>query len=250
MPVAVQMPNSPRENSLDTIMKGLSIAKDVYGIYSDSKLLQQNKEALAAKTAAEQKKYEEEMALKNQEMGLKEKEFGLRERKQNLEEKTAMADLKKGPAKDLNAMQLQRLDNISMGINAVQGMKDALASGDWTVSPIGDNNYTMARRSFEEALGRMQSGGAINKEESARFRKMVPGPMDSSEIQQKKLQTMEAELASRAKNMGFSKEELLRKDIISTGRTGTAYASPIPDVNKMSEAELDAIINKHRGRIK
>jgi hypothetical protein len=87
-------------------------------------------------------------------------------------------------------------------------MAAALEAGDWTVNPIGDNNYTLARTNYVEAIGRMQSGGAINNDEAEKFRSLAPGPMDSSEMQQTKLKEAYTEMALRMKNLGFTPEEM------------------------------------------
>ncbi len=103
----------------------------------------------------------------------------------------------------------QRFDSSSMGLNAVRGMGDALANGDWTFSLKGDNDFTRNRANFEEAIGRMQSGGAINDDEASRFRKMAPTATDSAEQQQTKMRELYAEMSLRVKNLGFEPDEVL-----------------------------------------
>lgn len=102
----------------------------------------------------------------------------------------------------------QRLDNARMGFAAVQKMQDALLNkGQNTFSLLGDNDFTMNRTAFEEALGRMQSGGAISEDEEKRFKGMAPTMTDSSEIQKKKLANLSAEMELRMKALGFTPEE-------------------------------------------
>lgn len=96
-----------------------------------------------------------------------------------------------------------RYDNASMGLASVQDMKGALNSGDSTFQVLGDNDFTLARRNFEEAIGRMQSGGAISTQEESRFKSMAPGLMDSPEIRAKKLAELESEMGNRLKTLGF-----------------------------------------------
>lgn len=113
---------------------------------------------------------------------------------------------------DLGAEQVKRFDSSAMGLSAVDNMFKALQSGDFTVSAIGDNRYTMALRMFEEALGRMQSGGAINAEERESFKAMAPTPTDiRSGIAEEKIHMLMVEMASRVKNMGFDPDEVLRR---------------------------------------
>lgn len=111
--------------------------------------------------------------------------------------------------KGLNATQLQRFDSAAMGLQAVRDMTAAYNKGDDTWKLIGDNAFTMASRDFEEALGRMQSGGAIGEKEKAEFRAMRPKALDSVEIQKSKLKKLNQEMASRVANLGFDPEEVL-----------------------------------------
>lgn len=107
-----------------------------------------------------------------------------------------------GAGKQLNGEQQSRYDSAAMGLKALGGMKAALANGDNTFSLVGDNDFTKNSRVFEEALGRMQSGGAIQEEEAERFRKMAPTKWDSAEMQQQKLADLEAEMGARIQSMG------------------------------------------------
>ncbi len=118
-----------------------------------------------------------------------------------------------------------------MGLNAVQEMTEALKGGSNTFSLVGDNDFTLARRNFEEALGRMQSGGAINSEEASRFAKMAPGPMDSAEMQAKKLNGLAAEMALRLQNLGFKSEEIMGARQAIAGMPSPAQ--PTVDINSV-----------------
>lgn len=109
--------------------------------------------------------------------------------------------------KKLNETGKARLDNVRMAHEAISGMADALAGGDNTFSIIGDNNFTMAERNFTEALGRMQSGGAINKQEEKRFAMMAPKFNDSVQIKQQKLEKMQKEMGDRFRTLGFEPSE-------------------------------------------
>jgi hypothetical protein len=115
------------------------------------------------------------------------------------------------PAVKLNAEERKRLDSASMGLSAVKDMGDALSTGSNTFSLVGDNDFTAARTRFEEALGRMQSGGAINNDEAARFREMAPTWRDNPEMQQKKMQEIYREMALRVETLGADPAEILAK---------------------------------------
>jgi hypothetical protein len=149
--------------------------------------------------------------------------------------------------KALKATELQRFDSASMGLAAVKGMTDAYNKGDNTFSLIGDNSFTMASRDFEEALGRMQSGGAIGKEEVARFRAMRPIATDNVDIQKAKLAKLYQEMASRVSNLGFDPNEVLAERAklpvpsFVDQSPGTATAAPgAKPAAEMTDAELDA----------
>lgn len=124
------------------------------------------------------------------------------------QEKAAEAQSPRGRLEKLNSSDKARFDNALMAIKGLDEMSNALKSGQNTFSVIGDNDYTAAARRASEAFGRMQSGGAINKDEEARFEKALPQVTDSSEMQRKKIQTQRNEMLSRLKTLGFSPEEL------------------------------------------
>ena len=107
----------------------------------------------------------------------------------------------------LSGEKAKRLDNVKASIKAIRGMGAALGAGQNTFSVIGDNDFTLNRSLFEEALGRMQSGGAITKDEVAKFKRMAPGATDSPEIQQQKLSQMAALMNERLKSLGFEATE-------------------------------------------
>jgi hypothetical protein len=141
----------------------------------------------------------------------------------------------------------RRFDSVSMGIGAVEDMRKAYEAGDNTFSVVGDNSFTAASSRFEEALGRMQSGGAIGKEEAASFRKMRPMPTDPVEIQKQKLDYLYTEMASRVQTMGFSPDEVLkaRSDLAAQtpktkdpGTSGQAQAGT-PQVSPQDKQALE-----------
>jgi hypothetical protein len=104
----------------------------------------------------------------------------------------------------------KRYDLAAQYLKAVGDMKTALAGDVNTFSVIGDNPYTEASRRAAEYFGRLQSGGAINKEEEKKFNKMAPGFTDSSDIQQLKLKNAFEAGGSFLKTMGVSNDEILK----------------------------------------
>lgn len=134
----------------------------------------------------------------------------------------------------LNTSDKARFDNSKMGLNAIQSMDAALAGGDNTFSLVGDNDFTLNLDHAAEAFGRMQSGGAINKDEEKRFKRMAPTLNDSKKIQREKLVKMQKLFVDRLQTLGFSPEQagVEVKDI--------KYGAPAADYDGMSDEELAA----------
>lgn len=112
-----------------------------------------------------------------------------------------------GKLAGLNTSDKGRFDNAKLGLQEIQNMDAALVGGDNTFSLIGDNDYTRSLRMAAETFGRMQSGGAINKDEEKRFLAMAPKPTDSKEQQRKKLEQMQRIYSDRLNTLGFTPEE-------------------------------------------
>jgi len=112
-----------------------------------------------------------------------------------------------------------RFDNAMMVLKSIDDMSGALGKGSNTFSIIGDNPYTEAERRAAEAFGRMQSGGAINKDEEERFLKMLPRATDSAQMQKQKLENQKNEMISRLKTLGFTPEEAGYKPQIAKPKT-------------------------------
>lgn len=108
----------------------------------------------------------------------------------------------------LSSGDKSRLDNAMMALKALDEMGQALDAGENTFSLVGDNPYTAAERRATEAYGRMQSGGAINKDEEKRFSKTLPQYTENPQIQRQKLITQKNEMISRLKTLGFSPQDL------------------------------------------
>jgi hypothetical protein len=121
--------------------------------------------------------------------GMKEQELGLKAQELNRKAEPV--------AKPATEDERKRFDNVQMGLKALDLMETALKEGQNTVSMMGDNDFTVGAREFEEALGRMQSGGAIQEDEAKRFRAMLPSWSDSAEMQSKKLKRARAEMQAR-----------------------------------------------------
>lgn len=118
-----------------------------------------------------------------------------------------------GKIEKLSGEARSRFDNVTGGISALRDMKAAYMAKPRTgladkldlanVPLRGDTPYTEASNRFDEMLGRMQSGGAIGKEELKSFQKLRPQITDSPEIAQTKFDKMEELLSGRLKSFGL-----------------------------------------------
>lgn len=149
---------------------------------------------LAQKAAEGQQAAEAKATKATDEADFKRQMLGLK--KQEVQAKLSKQEQPKAP-KPLGAEEMKRYDSAQMASTAVADMTKAFEKGVNTFSLIGDNEFTEARRRFEEGLGRMQSGGAISKTEEERFMKMVPTAADSKATQELKLRKMKDEMSNR-----------------------------------------------------
>lgn len=118
------------------------------------------------------------------------------------ERKASMPKSFNDKVEGMGAEERKRFDSIRMGKNAVDQMKVAITKSN-TFSLVGDNDYTSAQRIWKEAIGRMQSGGAINTDEEASFVQMAPTWADSKEQQTKKLNWLSGEMDRRMGTFGM-----------------------------------------------
>lgn len=154
----------------------------------------------------------------------------------------------------LNSEDRKRVDNIVMGRQALNDMAKSLGSGSNTFSLVGDNDFTFARTRWEEAIGRMQSGGAIQKDEAERFRKLIPKVTDSEEMQWEKLQKMQKEMDQRLSRFGLKPEDV--KDYSDPdaekfigARSGNQLQGPPQDQNIADYAKQYGLDYKSAERI-
>ena len=97
----------------------------------------------------------------------------------------------------------------------------------------------MHRSRWNEAIGRMQSGGAISIAEEKRFKGMMPKPGDSPKRQREKLQDMLFEMNQRGRDFdAISDYKVVYGS--PAEKPGTKLAGPQTDedLNNMSEEEL------------
>lgn len=170
----------------------------------DPNLVQQMKyRTLSAQQQLDEQKRAQDYSLRERELGLKREDLNYK----RTEERKKLKDPVEKIAK-LNSGDKARFDNAAMALKALDEMGQALDQGENTFSLVGDNAYTAAARRATEAYGRMQSGGAINKDEEERFDKTLPRTTDSKEIQRKKIIAQRNEMVSRLKTLGFTPEDI------------------------------------------
>jgi hypothetical protein len=126
---------------------------------------------------------------------------------------------------DLSGESKKMVGLANEGINAVTGMEQAMANGvgPSRVNPsspligsfVSDNAFTSNQRIAAEMFGRLQSGGAINKEEEDRFIAMGPRPGDDTQMAMQKLAAQKAALQDRLRIVGASPEMLSQAGVHS-----------------------------------
>lgn len=164
----------------------------------------------------------------------------------------------------------QKIGHITSGLQALTKYEDEFRKGgrqkyvDASTPLVGgiisSTPIDEARTSMEEAIGRLASGGAINKDEEARFRRMLPRAGDSDEDAARKLVDLRRDMEGKLTAYGFQTGELKGMGYDPTrlgyetdyakqegrglfkpkgkGKSGVAIASEPPDFNSMSDAEL------------
>ena len=134
--------------------------------------------------------------------------------------KSEEAQFKKNPQgkiEILGAQDRQRFDNLMMAKNAYEDAKSSFEpAGDKGLiggllargKRVGFSKYAEAAGAFKEAIGRLQSGGAIGRQEEKAFLSLLPTATDPDEVSAQKLSRLEQELGSRIRGFGIDSGEL------------------------------------------
>lgn len=146
----------------------------------------------------------------------------------------------------LSSSDKQRYDNVVMANDAVGGMAKALQAGGSRYSLIGDNDYTASLARFKEAIGRMQSGGAIQKDEATSFMNLARNLGDDPAMQLKKLQELQGIMKDRYQTLGFdpSKNERFAYKVEGGKNKGPSelvngvVAGDLPKVGKVEDGHI------------
>jgi len=97
------------------------------------------------------------------------------------------------------------IDSVEQVLNKIKPSKSVIGrAGNWldNATTMGSTDYDLAADMWEEAIGRMQSGGAITQDEGVRFRRLFPSLTDSPEMVRKKIAEMRNEMNSRMETLG------------------------------------------------
>lgn len=112
----------------------------------------------------------------------------------------------------------QKIGHLTSGLQALTKYENTFRNGgrqayiDSSTPLIGNfvasTPIDEARTSVEEAIGRLASGGAINRDEEARFRRMLPRAADSDDDAARKLLDLRRDMESKLAVYGFKTEDL------------------------------------------
>jgi len=101
---------------------------------------------------------------------------------------------------------------VTEGLGKVEELRTLVVEGDKLLGglTLGLTNRSSQwlREDLTDRIGRLRSGGAINKDEEARFMSFIPGPLDSMTLRQQKLDALSQEFRSLATNLGWQDPKL------------------------------------------
>lgn len=133
-----------------------------------------------------------------------------------------------------------KVGSLASGFQALDSIEKSLTAGykpeyfDANTPLIGglisDTPLTEAQRTLSEVVGRLQSGGAINKEEEARFMAMGPRPGDNAESMKRKIQQQKDFLKNKLSAYGLKEEEL----------EGAGFALRAPEVKPVKGGAVNS----------
>lgn len=193
------------------------------GAINKANMLKQEKEALRQQKQAEQdysRQLDQRKYAMEQQRFVGDQDY----RNQQLENQRYAIDQKNAPMGaeqkigKLGAEGRSKVGSIVSGLEAIDKMGTAIEKGydaDYITSEtpliggfISDNPFTESQRVLTEVVGRLQSGGAINKDEEKRFYNMGPRAGDSAQTQRRKLANQKEFLRNKLTAFGINEQEL------------------------------------------
>lgn len=170
-----------------------------------------------------------------------------------LQQLAAQAKLKKaesGGARKLGTEDIKAIDNIDMILGNLPKLKSSLAKGQslkpsllgYTIG--GDNEATTARRMVIEALGRLQSGGAIGNEEFKNFENLISSFQDDPTTRAQKIDNLLSEFGRRRNSLYYGPQPLPPSAMASGSAapmpTSGSQAFGVEDFKSMSQEQVMA----------
>lgn len=138
-------------------------------------------------------------------------------------EEAAFKQTPQGKIAGMSSTDKARYDYIKEALQAVTQAENALNKIGWDRTAklkdkmtIGATEYSDALERWNQAYGRMLSGGAIGVEEAKDFKNALPGVTDSDVESKSKIARTKQMLIDRLKTLGFSPEDAGFKNIAPT----------------------------------
>lgn len=144
------------------------------------------------------------------------------------------------PVDKMSTTDKARFDNVKMASDAINSMVSALNKGQSRYSLLGDNDFTQNLTLFSEAIGRMQSGGAIQKDEAKRFINMARSAFDDPEQVESKLTTLKSIMDDRMKTLGQKPVQTVAFQKKAGGASDAAAKQVRKDKKEMTDEEIKA----------
>lgn len=173
--------------------------------------------------------------------GLKGKNLLEEEKKKKEAEKEAYAKTVEGKISKLNSTDKTHLNLEKEAFDSIREMQDAFINNkEDRYKVLGDNNYTKALRRFSNAIGRLESGGAIAGRETSTYKAMARSLFDEEQISKDKLNELASVFENRLKTRGFTPEELGLKRFEYKPK----QEAPKADAQAQDKPKLDPFIEK------
>lgn len=171
-----------------------------------------------------------------------------------------------GKIEKLGVEGRNKVGSIASGIQALDAVDKSITAGykpEYLTSStpllgqfISDNPLTESQRVVSEVVGRLQSGGAINKEEEARFNAMGPRPGDNFQTQKRKIKQQKDFLKNKLTAYGLSEADLANEGFALTSPeirgqedNGVMMSDAVANdaaLNKVKSMSRDAILKDLR----
>ena len=125
-------------------------------------------------------------------------------------------ELENDKNKPLSTESAKTMGVIFDGLDGISKLRGEIDSGNTLLGQslpfgIGDRGTRAVVDNLSDVIGRLRSGGAINKDEESRFKGMLPGPLDDLDTKNKKISTLENYLNSVGVGLSGSPENFQKQ---------------------------------------